>query len=267
MQINTIGFIGAGNMAEAIIKGILQSGALAAEKIYISDIKQSRLIELHERYQINFCATNQLLVEKADCIFLAIKPQNSTAVLEKIKLQNSHKIFISIMAGKTISFIKSHLGDVPVMRIMPNTPILVGAGMSVIASGTGIDKKILSFIKKIFKAVGEVIELNETDMDIVTAVSGSGPAYVYNFAAAMIAGAIHHGLSRDTAEILVKQTFLGASKMMVETSESAEQLAEQVTSKGGTTEAALKVFADSQCDGIIYAMLKAAKDRAKAIIL
>ena len=264
----SIGFIGAGNMAQAIIKGILEKNIFSASHVFTSDINKEKLDSFAKHFGISVIQDNKELVKKSDIIVFSIKPQTSAEVLNEIKsISNlSSKIFVTIMAGKKIDFIKTILGkDVAVVRVMPNTPALLGKGMSVLSKDGSIKEKDFLEIKNIFASIGEVLELPEDKMNIVTAISGSGPAYVYFLAECMIATAIKKGLTQAQAVLLVKQTLLGASSMLKHLDYDPKILRENVTSKGGTTEAAIKVFLEKNMALIIEEAITAAKKRSREL--
>ncbi len=257
-----IGFIGAGNMTEAIIKGMISKQLINAQNIFASDINKQRLDYIAAEYNINAIESNNELVSNSDVIVIAIKPQNAQEVLEKLSIEKD-KIFVSIMAGKTINFIKNIIGqDIKFIRIMPNMPALLGQGVSAITRDENISDEDFDIIRDIFACVGDVVEVTEDKMDIVTAVSGSGPAYVYLLAELMISAGVKNGLTEDEVNLLVKQTFVGASKMLKQSDCSPKELREKVTSKGGTTEAALNVFFENNIQEIVEKAVESAKNRS-----
>jgi pyrroline-5-carboxylate reductase len=265
---NIIGFIGAGNMAEAIINGIISKSVYEPDQIYISERREEQLNILTEKYVINKFDNNIELVKNSDIIVLAVKPQSAFNVLDEVKEVSGfeNKIFVSIMAGKTIAFIKSSLEqDVKVVRVMPNTPALLGEGMSALVRGENITDEEFEKIIKIFDSVGKTIVLDEDKMNSVTAVSGSGPAYVYYFAEALIKSAVELGLSDTAAELLVKQTIFGAATMLKESQDSAELLREKVSSPGGTTVAGIETLNECNFLEIIEKAVVSAKKRAEQL--
>ncbi len=260
-----IGFIGAGNMAEAIIKGIVSKNLFSKQDIFISDVDKNRLNFINNEYGAIKAKDNLCLVNSVDIIVIAVKPQNAEEVLEGLRSANKEgKLFISIMAGKKISWIKSFLGNkISVIRVMPNTPALLGYGMSSLVKDNCVCcDESFKIIKEIFKAIGEIIEVDEDKIDIVTALSGSGPAYLFLLAEAMIESGTVNGLSEKQASLLTAQTILGAGQMLKMSSDSAKKLREKVTSKGGTTEAALDVFNKENWTEIVFRAILAAKKRS-----
>lgn len=242
-----VAIIGAGNMGSAIMKRIKKK-----YRIIVSDTDPNKLKGLNIR-------DNKKAVMDSDIIILAIKPQNMDAVLDEIK--GTNKPVISIAAGITTRRIEKKLGKVPVIRVMPNTPLLVGMGMSAICLGRYAKDRHIRLADKIFSSMGKVVITKESVMDAVTAISGSGPAYVYLFIESLIRSARGLGLSKE----LVLQTLKGAIVLLEKTGKSPEELRKQVTSPGGTTEAALKVFQKEGFSRIIDKAVNAACKRAKEL--
>ena len=242
-QDSKVAVIGAGIMGEALISALISSG-VKPELITISEKRADRSAELVARYSIKEAplANN---VAAADALLLVVKPQDMAAVLEEIKGSiNPAAVVISFAAGKTISFISSALGtDNPVVRVMPNTPTLVGAGMAAASFGTGVTQT----------------------QNAVTATSGSGPAYFFAFVEAMVAGAKDLGLSEKDATVLTIQTIVGAAKLLEESGKSATTLRENVTSPNGTTAAALASFGSSDMNSMVAKAMKAASDRSQEL--
>ena len=264
-QQSKVAVIGAGIMGEALISALISSG-VNPELITISEKRADRSAELIARYSIRQAplATN---VADADAVLLVVKPQDMTAVLEEIKESiNPSTVVISFAAGKTISFISSVLGtNNPVVRVMPNTPTMVGAGMAAASMGTGVTEAQKKFVLGFLAATGKVIEVAEDLQDAVTATSGSGPAYFFAFVEAMVAGARDLGLSEEEATILTIQTIVGAAKLLDESGKSATTLRENVTSPNGTTAAALASFRSSDLNSMVAKAMKAASDRSQEL--
>lgn len=262
----TIGFIGAGNMGQALIKGIIAAGICQPENIFISDIRPARLKLMAEQYHVQPLQTNAELAAKVDTLVLSVKPQNMADVLAEIK-SNVRKdaLVISIAAGIKTAKIADFLGNVPIVRVMPNTPALVGQGAAALyANPAAADR--LDTALKIFSAVGVAVVVDDEElMDAVTAVSGSGPAYFFLLMQEMIKAATELGLSADTAKQLVLQTAKGAALLAEQGSDSPAELRQKVTSPGGTTEAALKVFADNRFSRLVKSALIAAHNRSRQL--
>ena len=265
----TIGFIGSGNMAEALIKGIIRAGVYLPQDILISDVLPDRLDMLVEKYGVQRAQDNGALASTADTIILSVKPQMLATVLEEIKTNvGKNSLIVSIAAGKRIKTITDVLGDVPVVRVMPNTPALVGEGASAIYANKKA-KARLTEVVKLFSAVGRAVVVDDEDLiDAVTAVSGSGPAYYFLLMEEMIKAGIEMGLPADVAKDLVLQTAKGAAMLALEADKNGESPADlrrKVTSPKGTTEAAMEVFAKGDLAGLINAAVKRAQARSKEL--
>ena len=264
-QQSKVAVVGAGIMGEALIAALISSG-VNPELITISEKRADRSAELIARYSIRQAplATN---VADADAVLLVVKPQDMSAVLEEIKGSiNPAAVVITFAAGKTISFISNELGTTnPVIRVMPNTPTMVGAGMAAASMGTGVTEAQKKFVLGFLAATGKVIEVAEDLQDAVTATSGSGPAYFFAFVEAMVAGARDLGLSEEEATILTIQTIVGAAKLLDESGKSATTLRENVTSPNGTTAAALASFGSSDLNSMVAKAMKAASDRSQEL--
>ncbi len=266
---DTIGSIGGGNMAEAIIRGIIKAKIYRPERIFVSDIRRDRLEFLREKYKVIALENNTKLADAAATIVLSVKPQNMTDVLQEIKdAVNPKKLIISIAAGIRLSSIAAVLGEVPVVRVMPNTPALIGEGAAALCANEKA-KPMLDRAKSIFESVGLAVVVDNEDLiDAVTAVSGSGPAYYFLLMEEMIEAATMLGLDRSLAKDLVLQTAKGAGLLAVEADKNNENpavLRRKVTSPGGTTEAALNVFAANKFSRMVADALKAAAERSRAL--
>jgi len=263
----TIAFIGAGNMAEALIRGVLSAKTATPEQITATDVRADRLEQLHRAYGIHTSTDNAKAAAKADIIVLAVKPQQMTAVLKGsgFTVQGS-QLVISIAAGVPTGRIERELGGEPrVVRTMPNTPALVGAGAAVLCKGRFATEDDLVTAETILKAVGIVVRVEEKDLDAVTALSGSGPAYIFYMAEAMIAAGVEAGLPADVARRLAVQTVFGAGALLAASGEPTEQLRNKVTSPGGTTEAALKVMRECGFAKIVAEAMQAAARRSREL--
>jgi pyrroline-5-carboxylate reductase len=264
-QQSKVAVIGAGVMGEALIVALISSG-VNSNRITISEKREDRAQELIAKYSINSAelASN---VAHADALLLVVKPQDMGSVLEEIKGSiNPEAVVITFAAGKTISFISNGLGTSnPVVRVMPNTPTLVGAGMAAASMGAGVTAAQRDFVLGFLGATGKVIEVSEDLQDAVTATSGSGPAYFFAFVEAMVAGAKELGLSQEDATTLTVQTIVGAAKLLDESGKSATTLRENVTSPNGTTAAALASFASADLNSMVANAMKAARDRSQEL--
>ena len=265
----SIGFVGGGNMAEALIKGIIAGKVYLAGDIFVSDIRSDRLAFLAEEYGVGVADDNPELAAKVDVLVLSVKPQNMADVLDEIKdYVKNGTLVISIAAGIRVDNISSVLGDVAIVRVMPNTPALIGEGASAIfaneKAGDVLDKAI-----SIFSVVGRAVVVeDEALIDVVTAVSGSGPAYFFLLMEKMTQSAIKLGLDENVAKDLVLQTAKGAALLAVEADGRGEgpgELRRKVTSPGGTTEAALNVLNEGAFGDLVNSAIKRASARSKEL--
>jgi len=231
----TIGFVGAGNMAEALLRGLLRGDDFAPEQISASGPRTERVAELREKYGIN-ATTDNRVPASAEIVVLSVKPQIMSRVLDEIAETISRDaLVISIAAGVPVATIQARLtAGTRVIRAMPNTPALVDAGATAIAGGEHARESDLADAKRIFDAVGVTVILEETALDAVTGLSGSGPAYVFLILEALSDAGVKVGLSRRTAQLLAAQTLLGSAKLLLETNEHPGRLKDMVTSPGGT---------------------------------
>ncbi len=254
-----IGFIGGGNMAEALIKGILSR---ENKKVIVSEPREDRRDFLSKTYGVLTTASNTEAVGPADIIVLAVKPQNMAVVLDEISgVITADKTVVSIAAGITLAFLQSRLKTERLIRVMPNTPALVQEGMSVISLCSCLPLNIIAPVRDIFISIGKVLTLPEKHMDAVTALSGSGPGFVALFTEAMIESGEKMGLTRDNASELAIQTVIGTAKLL-ETGMPPENLRKMVTSPGGTTAEGVKVFEEKGLAVLVTQALEAAKKRA-----
>jgi pyrroline-5-carboxylate reductase len=260
-----IGFIGGGNMAEALIKGIRGRGHGVREEIFVSEPREDRQKYLEQTYGVQATSSNKEVAVLCNIIILAVKPQNMGTVLDEIGPDiTEEKTVVSIAAGITLAYLSSKLRTKKLIRVMPNTPALVQKGMTVMSLCECFSDTDMATVREIFMSIGELIVLPEKYMDAVTAVSGSGPAFIAFFIEAMIAAGIKLGLSEDSAFTLAVQTAIGTSKLL-EAGTAPSKLREMVTSPGGTTAAGLNVFKDKGLADIISAALTAAKHRAEEL--
>lgn len=233
-----IGFIGSGNMASAMIGGIVTSQIVKGDKLIASNPHEGKLNLLKEKYDINITTDNKEAASKADILFLSVKPVMYTDVINEIKNYiKKDVIIVVIAAGKSIEEVKKLFGkeDIKIVRTMPNTPALVGEAMSAICPGETISEEELNDIKDIFNSFGKCEIVSENLMDAVTGVSGSSPAYVYMFIEALADAAVLGGMKREQAYKFAAQSVLGSAKMVLETGEHPGVLKDMVTSPAGTT--------------------------------
>lgn len=267
MQGKTVGFLGAGNMAGALIKGLLHAKALAPSAILTSDVKAERLTQLHTAHGIVTTTDNHELVRKCDVIVLAVKPQVIDKVLSAISPDvTKDKLVISVAAGVPIAVIEARLpAGTRVVRTMPNTPAIALAGATAISAGTHATEADLDTARSLFKAVGEVVTLDEVLLDAVTGLSGSGPAYVMLMIEALADGGVKVGLHRDTALLLAAQTVYGSAKLLLESGEHPGRLKDQVTSPGGTAIAGLHTLESGGLRRTLIDAVEVATLRAQAL--
>jgi pyrroline-5-carboxylate reductase len=241
MRGRKIGFLGGGNMAAALIRGLLHSETMAADQIRASDVKAERLTELHEKYGIQTSLDNDEIVRWADIIVIAVKPQIVDRILAPIGAAMSpDSLVISIAAGVPLEAFESRLPKgTRVIRSMPNTAAMALAAATAIAPGAHATDDDVATAKALFEAVGRCVVLDESLLDAVTGLSGSGPAYVMLMIEALADGGVKVGLGRDTALLLAAQTVYGAAKLQLETGEHPGRLKDMVTSPGGTAIAGL----------------------------
>ncbi len=249
-------------MAEAIIKGIISQGI---KDIFVSEPREERRQYLQRNYGIKTTESNIKAASSCNIIILAVKPQNMDTVIDEIcNTITEEKTVVSIAAGITLVYLSSKLKTKKIIRIMPNTPALVQEGMIVMSLCECFSDRDIYFVREIFMSIGKVITLPEKYMDAVTALSGSGPAFIAFFIEAMIEGGIKTGLLEDDAITLAVQTVIGTSKLF-DTGMSPSRLREMVTSPGGTTAAGLKVFNEKGFKDAVIAALEAAKNRAEEL--
>jgi pyrroline-5-carboxylate reductase len=261
-----IGFIGGGNMAEALIKGLL-AGGVPATSLYVAEPYAERRSFLAERYAVRCGDANTAVVADSDIVILAIKPQVADKVLKGIgDADTEGKLFISIMAGVKIAAIEGAFpGEVRVVRVMPNTPALVLEASSAIAPGAFATPEDISVALGIFELVGKAWLLEEKLMDAVTGLSGSGPAYVLTFIEALSDAGVKNGLPRDVATGLAAQTVFGTAKLLLETREHPAVLRDKVTSPGGTTIAGLHALEKAGFRGTLINAVDAATARSREL--
>jgi pyrroline-5-carboxylate reductase len=256
-----IGFIGGGNMAEALIKGI---AAKHGKDIIVSEPRDDRRDYLEKTYRVQTTPDNKEVLKNCAVIILAVKPQNMDEVTAEISDMTNDKLIVSIAAGIPISYLSSRLKTSKIIRVMPNTPALIQEGMSVMSMCECIHDKELGIIKEIFMSVGSLLMLPEKHMNAVTALSGSGPAFFAFFVEALIEGGIKTGLDQADARTLAIQTMLGTARLL-DTGMAPAKLREMVTSPGGTTAAGLKVFQERGFTDAVIASLEAATNRAREL--
>lgn len=254
-------------MGEAILQGLLRSQIVSAERLWVSDIRPERLTALREKYGIKVCERNQELIKAVDVLILAIKPQSLAEVLQDIGQQvSSQQLVISIAAGIGLDFLQRFFpANTPLIRVMPNTPALIGEGVSALALGQFAGPEHEAVGRQIFGALGQVVVVAEQMMDGVTGLSGSGPAYVFLFLEALTDAGVRVGLSRDLALTMATQTVIGAARLVQVTGQHPAVLKDMVTSPGGTTIAGLHVLEEGKMRGTLISAVVAATERSKEL--
>lgn len=267
LQDRIIGFIGAGNMAEAMIRGLLGAKLVTPEQLMASDIVEARRQQIHQRYGVRTVAESREVASKASILVLAVKPQDMEVALKGIATAvDQTKTIISIAAGTSIAFIAQRLpSKARIIRVMPNAPALVLAGAAGIAKGEHATAQDLQVVEAIFAAVGKAVVVEEKHLDAVTGLGGSGPAYVFLFIEALADGGVKMGLSRDVATLLATQTVLGAAKMLLESGRHPGELKDLVASPGGTTIAGLHVLEGGRLRGTVMEAVEAATLRSREL--
>jgi pyrroline-5-carboxylate reductase len=261
-----IAFLGGGNMAEALIKGMLSAGAAKSNQMTVTDTSPDRLAYL-KKYNVHTMTSNRDALQDADIVLLCVKPQVMDRVLAEIApAADASKLVISIAAGITISRIEQALtGNPKVIRVMPNTPALVLAGAAGIAAGSHAGQDELAVAQEIFNAVGRAVVIEEKLMDAVTGLSGSGPAYVFTIIDALSDAGVKAGLPRPLALELAAQTVYGSAKMVLETKEHPAKLRDMVTSPGGTTIEGLHALEKGKLRATLMNAVEAATARSREL--
>ena len=262
MKSAKVGLIGVGNMGEALLVALIKAGA-DTSKISFAVRRPERSAELATRYGIT-PATVEELAASSDVLMVIVKPQDVEPILNRVApLLSRDALVISFLAGKKIATFEGALGEVAVARVMPNTPTLLGVGMSILSCNSLVRDDQREFVKVFLAAAGKSVEVAEVLQDAATATSGSGPAYFFAFVEAMVAGAVAMGISEEIATALVTQTIVGAGKMLDESGKSATTLRENVTSPKGVTYEGLKVFGEGDLSGLVARAMAAAADRSR----
>jgi pyrroline-5-carboxylate reductase len=263
-----LAIIGAGNMAEAIARAVLQAGVLRADQMTAADVSPQRRELFASELHIQCCASPADAVQGAMAVLLSVKPQQMPDVLREVEPQlQRNALVISIAAGVPISMIESHLESKQprVVRTMPNTPMLTGAGMVAMAPGSRATRDDLTEVRRLFEPAAVVIDVTEDKLDAVTALSGSGPAYFFYLVEQMIRAGIETGLTEEESRILAVQTAIGSGKMLESADVPVQELRRRVTSPGGTTEAAITHMQQNQLDRIIIDAIHAAQRRGREL--
>jgi pyrroline-5-carboxylate reductase len=266
MMKKKIGFIGAGNMAEAMIRGIISTKLYSADEVIAGEVYEPRRKYISETLKIDVCADNADVVKASDLIVLSVKPQHVTEVLTSLKghLTKDHLV-VSIVAGVTTAFLEANEPACRFVRVMPNQPCLVLASASAFARGSKATAEDSAAVDRILKAVGISYEVKENLLDAVTGLSGSGPAYAYMMIEALSDGGVLMGLPRDVSTALAAQTLYGAAKTILETGEQPGKMKDIVCSPGGTTIEAVKVLEEFGLRSALINAVEASATRSKEL--
>jgi pyrroline-5-carboxylate reductase len=262
-----IGFIGAGNMGLAILSGMLRADMIDSPQAIVSDVSPERLEQVEQITQAQIARDNKQVVREADVVLLAVKPFQVADVSDEVReFVREGQLFITICAGIPTRLLEEKLGPgARVVRVMPNTPSIIGCGSAGVAPGARSSEKDLALVVSIFEAVGRAVVVPEDQIDLITGLTGSGPAYVYYFLEALIDAGVKLGLSEKDAMVLVGEMVQGASRMAMESEHPLRELRRMVTTKGGTTEAGLRVLEGGDFAGMIERCVAAATARSKEL--
>jgi pyrroline-5-carboxylate reductase len=259
-----ITFIGGGNMGEAILAALLRKKVVTPDEITVSDVNPNRLDDINEKHGVKVTGNNSAAIADAEVVIIAVKPQILASVLAELngKLKTT-QLILSIVAGASIATIRKGLGHRKVIRTMPNTPAQISEGMTVWTATPEVTKTQKGTARAILKVMGQEIEVDdEKYLNMATAVSGSGPAYVFYFVESLIEAAVKLGFSREDAEKLVQQTVVGSVHLMQKSDKKPAELRKAVTSPGGTTFAAITQFEKDGFQGLVFKAIEAAHKRA-----
>ncbi len=261
-----IGFIGCGNMATAMMKGMIESHWVDASSILVSNRSKEKLFNMEKNYGVQIEFDNKKVAESADLLVLSVKPQMYLDVIDEVKTSiKKEALILTIAPGFTIARLEELLGDHKIVRSMPNTPAMVGQGMSAYVCNQNCDQKDQELIEAFLNCFGKCAQVNESQMDAVTAVSGSSPAYVYIFIEAMADAAVKAGLSRNLAYEFAAQAVLGSAKMVFDTKKHPGELKDMVCSPAGTTIEAVSVLEKNGFRGIVMEAMEACVNKSNGM--
>lgn len=262
-----LGFIGCGNMARAIIQGIVTKGVVGPEEILGSNTTPERAKETHDKLGIETTTDVTQVAGRSDILFLCVKPQQYESVIAQIKDHlHERQIFVSIAPGKTLAWLSKQIArPVKVVRVMPNTPALVGEGMTAFCVNDLVSPEDAKIVRELLESFGLAIELKESLMDAASAVGGSAPAYVYMFIEALADGGVAEGLPRAQAMRIAAQTVLGSAKMVLETDKHPGQLKDEVCSPGGSTIAGVEELENGAFRGTTMSAIQACAAKARTL--
>lgn len=264
----TVGFLGAGSMAESMVEGMIAKAFVSPEHItLLNRINKERLEELQTKYSVGIAHSYKEVLLQSEIVILAMKPKDAEEALRSLKpyITKEHLI-ISVIAGVSTSFIEECIGsETPVVRSMPNTSAAIGLSATAISSGRYTRNEQLSFAERLFSTIGTVVHVPEEQLDTVTGLSGSGPAYFYYMVECMERAANMNGLDKETARELIIQTMTGAAMMLSQTNQPPSLLREKVTSPGGTTQAGLSILKEYKFDEAVLESITGARRRSEEL--
>lgn len=260
-----IGFIGCGKMASAIIQGVLTSEFLPADKIIASEVNGGIATSKKEELKINVLTDNKIVAKNSDAIFIATKPHFVKQVLEEIKPElNSDKLIVSIAAGVSTKTIEETIGvKIPVIRVMPNAPALIQEGMSGIVKGKFAKSEDVQFVQEFLSNIGKCIIVDEDKIDVLTAISGSGPAFFYQIINEMARAGEKLGLDYEKGLLLAAQTAIGSAKLLIESDLSPEELIQNVATKGGCTEVGVNYLNEANSKELFFNLIQKTAEKSK----
>lgn len=266
-----LGFVGGGNMTEALVRGLVTGSSIGAKNILVSDPISKRLEYIHKEYRVKTTSDNRELVQESEILILAVKPQVATNVLEHFAdLVDGNKLVVSVVAGLSINSIENYLDTegkkkISVVRTMPNTPALVQEGVTAICASGHVAKMDMEAVHYIFKAIGQTVDVEEVHIDAVTGLSGSGPAYILMIIEALSDAGVKVGLSREVSNILTIQTVLGTAKLARDSGKHPGELKDMVTSPGGTTISGLHKLEEGGLRTTLMNAVESATQRSKEL--
>ncbi|MBQ9609689.1 MAG: pyrroline-5-carboxylate reductase [Lachnospiraceae bacterium] len=262
-----VGFIGCGNMASAIIGGLINNTDIKATEIIAADASENAVKKASDNLSINTTLDNKEVASNSDVLFLSVKPQFYETVIAEIKdTISDNQIVVTIAPGKTLAWLAERIGDnVKIVRTMPNTPALVGEGITAVCKNSLVNEDEFSYIMSLLKSFGLAEEVSENLMDVVVSVSGSSPAYVFMFIEAMADAAVLDGMPRDKAYKFAAQAVLGSAKMVIETGKHPGELKDMVCSPAGTTIEAVRVLEEKGFRSSVIEAMKACTDKSKSL--
>ncbi|MFL2479913.1 MAG: pyrroline-5-carboxylate reductase [Verrucomicrobiales bacterium] len=259
-----LGIIGCGKMGSALVKGAIKEGAITGDSVSVFDVIDSASNKLGNEIGATVTSSHDDLINKSEVVLLCVKPQDTLKMIGTLQAPDQSKLFISIAAGLQLLDLEKSLGErARVIRVMPNTPALVGKGASAFSRGTRATDDDANFVTNILGSVGKVLEVPEKQIDAITGLSGSGPAYIYTVIEALADGGVLVGLPKDKALLLAAQTVAGAAEMVIQTEEHPASLRDQVTSPGGTTIAGLAALESGKLRATLIEAVKAATLRSE----